>query len=218
MTRVLPLLLLFAALTAYALPTLTGPSGLVALPDALPSASRLTLAADVAENPGDRGISLRAVLGMSGGEVGALYSIDDENMLGLNGKLSRALSGGTALGLGAIYLDTKSVTERCVYLAATSPGPLALTGGVTWTEVRTAAGSADAVRPYAGLSLALPGVMRLRAEYQVKSDTLFEPHPLYSIMLVRPEELTTTTIGITNAIGLLGGAETYFVAGYSLAL
>jgi hypothetical protein len=74
------------------------------------------------------------------------------------------------------------------------------------------------VRPYAGLALQVPGGMQLRAEYQLKSDRLLEPHPIYSFLLVRPQEFTATTIGLTNALGLLGSDETYFFAGYALML
>ncbi|HOS43327.1 MAG TPA: hypothetical protein PK794_06525, partial [Armatimonadota bacterium] len=158
MARIIPLLLvLFAALGARALPTLTGPTGLVVLPDALAADAGLRLAGDVAETPGDRGILLRGVVGLSAGEVGLLYASDDEALLGANGKLVFPVAFLDAEGaVGAIYLDAELVTQRCLYLAVTRRGPLSLTGGLTWTEVRTVAGSADAVRPYAGAVLTPP--------------------------------------------------------------
>ncbi|OPZ86396.1 MAG: hypothetical protein BWY76_00967 [bacterium ADurb.Bin429] len=218
MTRIVPLLLiLLAALGARALPTLTGPTGLVVLPDALAADAGLRLAGDVAENPGDRGILLRGIVGLPAGEVGVLYGIDDEDMLGINGKFTFPVALLDAEGaMGALYLDADVVTQRCLYLAVTRPGPISVTGGLTWTDVRTVAGSADAVRPYVGAVLILPSGMRVMGEAQAKSSRL-EPKAITSLRIAREEGLVTTVVGVTNAVALLGTTEHYLFAGMSLA-
>lgn len=220
MARVLflTLLLLGALMLGNALPTLTGPTGMIALPNAQPAPQRLMLSGDVAENPGDRGIFLRALAGFTSGELGVLYNVDDENTLGVNGKVVWPTVWGMTAALGGFDLDGTLLTERCAYLAVTKPGPLSFTGGVTWTEIRTPAGSADALRPYIGAELALPGVIGVKAEYQMKSATLMESRPLTSIMLVRGNGLITTTIGMTNAQGVLSTGVHYYFAGFSFAL
>lgn len=220
MPRLLPLLLLlFAFSCTHAFPTLTGPTGLIMLPDAYPADARITLAGDVAENPGDPSSTLRAVYGLPSGEVGVLYAIDDETMTGVNGKycfpLDRLHGDGA---IGAIYLNTASVTERCLYLAITRPGTLSVTGGITWTEISTIAGKADAARPYLGAVLSLPQEMCVVSEYQLHSTALYEPKPIFSVMLVRKNGLFTTTVGATNAAALLGAEDRYFFAGITMAM
>ncbi len=220
MARLLMLLLLalVALAGAWAVPALTGPTGLVVLPDALLAVSRVTLAGDVAANPGDRGITLRALYRLSAMEVGARYLFDDVDVVGLNAKVSRVTGvWDSTAALGAIYLDSDVVTERCLYLAVTRPGTLSVTGGLTWTEIRTVAGAADALRPYVGARLTLPNGTSMVGEYQLANAAL-EPNPISSLMILRESTRFTTAIGFTNAIELLGSDTHYYFAGISLAL
>lgn len=208
---------LFALSGARAFPSLSGPTGLVALPDAR-LASGWDLAADVMDNTEERGVYFRAVRGFRQGELGAVAILDDADQCGVHGKWRITDARHYTAAAGGLVLQGDLVDVDLLYLAATTCPTTNIAGtlGVTWTRISTAFGAADAVRPYAGLEVRLTRQLRGVAEYQAKSDGLGEPKPITSLMLVRPYGRTVQTrVGVTNAAAWLGGAHHHLFAGVS---
>jgi hypothetical protein len=214
--RDLLIVLCLLAVRAFALPALSGPTGLAILPTAAVSEHGGVMTFGVGNGAGARSLQARVVHNTAFGEVGLLYAHEGVDITGASVKAVRPLPGGRAsAALGGLLLHTDAIDTTAAYLAATRALPWGdVTGGVTWTRV-AGAGAADALRPYAGVRLALPDGARLTLEYQAKGDGLYEAHPITAVMFVREYGLLTLTIGSTNAVGLLGAAETHVVAGVS---
>lgn len=210
---------IFLITAGLATPTLVGPSGLIVLPDAIPTPT-VQLAATVIDNFDQRGLALRAVAPLGDAELGVSYLNDDLNLWGGHGKVQLS-EGRVASALGGLILSSDEVDTTGAYLAATiQPARwLSATGGALWTRMSTSAGADADVRPYLGVRAQVGTRLILSAEHMLRGDTLGEIRGITSVMLTRDAGKTVqSTIGFTNAVGLLGQDDTYYFAGFTYRL
>jgi hypothetical protein len=195
------------AVAASAYPALTGPTGLVALPDGR-VAHRPAVAGDMLDNANVRGAHLRMLAGSDRAEVAGVYVRDDLRQVGLAAKLRFGPRlGPLSTALGAQWLDAPGMETRAVYAAATyAPrGPVDLTLGISHTRVGTSGGAMSGWRPSIGVRVKLPDGRLLTAECQGGAHGLTEGRPLTSLMLTRRDRRGLQyTLGVTNASGLVG--------------
>ncbi len=222
-------LCLLALLPARALPTFTGPTGMVVLPDALPTPAWVDTAVGVLDTPNTRGLNVRAVAGSRWGELGALYERDDRPWWGFNAKVLLMGDGETnGLGLGVATLDAPSqpdwpgtaTQERVAYLADTAVAAYgSLTLGVSYTYLNDGVGTEQGVRPFLGGKVHVGEAVEFAAEWQMRTRSLTETDPITSLMIVyHTNSLLTTAVGTTNADGWLGTERRYYFAQLGLQL
>lgn len=230
------------AVAAMAYPTLSGPTGLVAIPTAATNGSGVTVAADWVNVETGNGIPVRALIGLgSNAELGAAYETfsdtEFDNAWNVNAKLGfgNIFSFRPAIGAQftrvtgeSVIFEETSVEPKVdftqAYLALTrvfafGDQSLGLTVGGNWTKVKSELDDVtlideSAVRGNVGVDLTLSQTLSVLAEYQTRSTKIGEEHPLSSIAArVRLSPMFTLQVGSTNALGPIGFGDHKFFAG-----
>ncbi|MHB0938150.1 MAG: hypothetical protein ACYDCO_03950 [Armatimonadota bacterium] len=226
------------ACSAFAYPTLAGPTGLVTVPDAaVASTGQFLVAADYYNTDPDSTIPVRFVYGVGENfEVGALYAIQsDASAWGVNAKYRLPFALGPAgLAVGAQYFTSDDLEETAMQLYAV--GTLALMEatdttpafngslGVNWTsdevDVPLIGYDEDAIRIFAGVEAVFANNLRIVAEYQTENED-FELDSTWSVAARYPfTNALTAQIGMTNTFGpipLFGIDDRNLFAGVSYA-
>ncbi|MHB9130897.1 MAG: hypothetical protein ACYDBB_07375 [Armatimonadota bacterium] len=224
LTLVMTAVLFTLATTAFAYPTLTGPTGLVALPNGeVVQAGQVQLTADF-YNTQDTSfdmkdtVPIRLLYGIAPNlEVGIDASLtkafgDDANSFGANIKYQTPFAlFGAPITAGAIYAQTQNplgpddITTWQAYLVHTrellSAGPFGLKGtvGVNWTNLDTGLSEDDAIRAIAGAEFSIDKLAFV-AEIQSAKTELGDAKPLTSFAVRYPFTATLMgQIGYTNA-------------------
>jgi hypothetical protein len=226
--------MLVSACAAYAYPTLAGPTGGLALPNAVVApAGSFNVAADY-DRTGKTGteigdtVPVRVVYGIAKGfELGADYGfqkLGDENgnNWGVNLKYATPLKvAGFALAAGGLYNKTKvdvlaeNLTATEFYLVGGTVLPLAgksvnLSLGANWTEgkakIAGLEGKASGIRAAASVDAMLASNLCLGLEYQTaKKDLDAKPlSSIYARYAVTP--MIAVQLGYTNA-GLFNASD-----------
>ncbi|HOF86823.1 MAG TPA: hypothetical protein PLZ36_01795 [Armatimonadota bacterium] len=223
---------------ARAYPTLTGPTGLIALPGGEVSESGLLFAADALDQPAGRALPLRAQFVFAPGfEFGALYNPFNDDAapdyaVGANAKLVIGLPDGPRVGFGAQFLRLRypAGDERDYwqgYVAWTTDfnpelydaSNLSLTVGATWTQAKEADARMEALRGFIGARVRMTERIVLVAEYQTKDADLGDAEALSSLgVRLALGDAFAVQAGVTNAHGLLAGDVHHFFLGASMLL
>jgi len=230
------------AVTAMAYPTLTGPTGLVAIPTANTAGSGITVAADWLNIEDGHAIPIQALIGLGkNAELGAAYDTfsdtEFKNAWGVNAKYGfgdifkfRPAIGAQFMRITGreISIDDSSVEPTIdftqAYLAFTrvfamGDQSLGLTLGANWTKAKAEIGDLttideDAIRGNVGVDLMLTPMLSVVAEYQTRSSKVGDEHPLSSIAArVKLNKMFTLQVGSTNALGPVGFGDHQFFAG-----
>lgn len=223
----------------WAYPTLTGPTGLIAVPTGDLPVSGIHLAADTQTQATGRSVPLRAEVIIGHGiEFGALFNPFTrdaalDKATGANVKIAGPYADGARVGVGAQYLRQSTFSRVNTefwqgYVAWTSDfypnffdeSNLVITLGANWTSVRPSGSlSVDAIREFVGIQVHMTDKIDLVGDYQTKSRNLGDQLATTSLaMRMNLGETLAVQGGITNAQGLLGGAEHTVFFGISLLL
>ncbi|MHB9026266.1 MAG: hypothetical protein ACYC7E_19170 [Armatimonadota bacterium] len=221
----LALLLITGSARAY--PTLTGPTGLVSVPDAVLAPGGFAVAADWQQLNAGHGIPVRAVVGIPQLlEVGAMYetlsnSSGFDDAWGGNAKftIGHWFGGQTAVGAQFIRLEdqlgirTEFLQAYLAWttgLAGLGESGLSLTLGTNFTRVDVIDLdlSEEAFRFFAGVNFALAEGFALVGEYQTEQEQLGDISPISSAAVrIGLGNNLTAQIGYTNAFNLVGADE-----------
>ncbi|MHB9132973.1 MAG: hypothetical protein ACYDBB_18050 [Armatimonadota bacterium] len=230
-------LVLALAGTAFAYPTLTGPTGLTIIPTGYIGNSGFTVAGDYQKFESGFGVPVRATIGLGNTwEVGALYDFLDEDTgldraFGANTKfrIGRFLGGDGAIGAQFIRVesvfDFETDFEQAYFAWSGNFGSaetinFGITWGVNWTRISPDIGdSEDAFRLFAGAEVAILRSFTLLAEYQTDEEDLGETDPITSVALrYCTGQNWAAQVGITNAFQLIGTDDHDWFAGIALNL
>ncbi|OPZ82224.1 MAG: hypothetical protein BWY76_02779 [bacterium ADurb.Bin429] len=223
---------------ARAYPTLTGPTGLIALPSGEIIESGLLFAADAHDQPVGRALPLRAQFVFAPGfEFGAVYNpFNDEAVLdyttGVNAKLVIGLPDGPRVGFGAQFLRLRFPAGNELdfwqgYIAWTTDfnpelydvSNLSLTVGANWTQADAPGGRIDAIRGFIGGRIRMTERLVLVGEYQMKDADLGDVRALSSLgARLHLNDSFAMQAGVTNAQGLTAGDIHHFFLGASMLL
>lgn len=219
---------------AYAYPTLTGATGLAALPTAaVAPAGQLDLAADFYNTKTGAvkdAFPVRVQYGVAENfEVGAAFLMQkDMDRWYANVKYGTPLTlAGFGFAVGAQYgqmTDAPKAKTTQLYVAGTrafggeADGVMpALNGtlGVNWTQFKVAGASFDAFRAFAGLDAAFANNLNVAAEVQtMNKKDLGDVKALSSLVVRYPlTEALTGQVGVTNALDLNGAKDYNVFAG-----
>lgn len=232
-------LLLCAAGMATAYPTLTGPTGLIALPTGDLPVSGIHLAADTQKLDEGRAVPLRAQVVLGHGiEFGALFNPFTDNSpldtaSGANVKIAMPYDDGIRVGVGAQLVRQKTFAGLQTdywqgYVAWTTDfqpeiydvSNLTLTLGANWTVVDPPfGGNTDAFRGFFGAQFHLSDSLVIIAEYQTAERRIGDTDPIVSLGgRLRMGDILAVQGGVTNAQSLLGGPRRTVFLGASLFL
>lgn len=217
MSLVIATALLAVATAAFAYPSLAGPTGTGALPNAaVPAAGTLHVAGDLYDSSQVDGtaVPIRLQYGLGKGmEIGGGFTAGDHAAWNLNGKLTSTLPSAkdVAWGVGArltgVDLDANDETAFQLYgvlskdfhsAGADLRGSL----GLDWTNVKISRPSFDtsrsAMRPFVSLSVSFPNQVNLAFDYQFENSDL-DSSGLHSLVLRYPFTPTFAgEIGVSN--------------------
>lgn len=230
------------AVTAMAYPTLSGPTGLVAIPTANTAGSGVTVAADWLNVEDGHAIPIRALIGLGkNAELGAAYDTfsktEFKNVWGANAKYGFGDIFKFRPAIGAQFMRIKgrsiliddTATEPTLdftqaYVAFTrvfamGDQSLGLTVGGNWTKAKAKIGGLstideNAIRGNVGIDLTLTPALSVLAEYQTRSNKIGDEHPLSSIAArIKLSKMFGLQVGSTNALGPVGIGDHKFFAG-----